>query len=395
MIGKFRDGFSKPQFSNLKNFINGIIKTEHRRTVVHINEGSDTQKDQSQLNRFLTAPKWDKPRIEKSYIDNIVSRTIDQSGRYAYCIIDETIKEVSTPKNKTDGVAKYYDNSQHRFVYGHKFSTSCITNGEGFTTPYRLELFLKKGDARKCGIKYKKITKMAEETIDQFALLDVKDREKVALFDSYYAVKKVLKRAQKQDIRFVSRVKSNRKFILNEKTMHAKDSKKKLKVAGNVTIKGVVYQYSEVKKAELCNFGEVYVVWSKPVDPKQGKKVQVFITDMEMEGKDILEMYSIRWEIEVMHKDLKQNFGLEDYRLRRLESVKTFALLCKLLYGIIAVIKADILSKYAAKTTEKLYAEIREFFTAGKICSILRRDKSVFVELLDYAVKFRLKNAKL
>jgi hypothetical protein len=60
-------GLSKPQFKNFSSYINGIMKSKGRKTIVNINDESDSGKDQSQLNRFLNESEWDAVKMQKIY----------------------------------------------------------------------------------------------------------------------------------------------------------------------------------------------------------------------------------------------------------------------------------------------------------------------------------------
>lgn len=73
-----RKFFSKPQFDNFKNYLKGIINIECRRTINHINEGAGIKKDQSQLNRFVTKPKWDVDNMQRYYNEYVVKKVVEK-----------------------------------------------------------------------------------------------------------------------------------------------------------------------------------------------------------------------------------------------------------------------------------------------------------------------------
>jgi hypothetical protein len=56
---------------------------------------------------------------------------------------------------------------------------------------------------------------------------------------------------------------------------------------------------------------EVILVLSSPAQPKDGNESWVIFlcTDLKMSAARILEIYSLRWSIEVYFKEVKQNFG--------------------------------------------------------------------------------------
>ena len=132
---KFGDGLSKPQFKNFSSYINGIMRSKGRKTIVNINDESDSGKDQSQLNRFLNESKWDAVKMQEIYEDDVVKKAIETSKDYLFLIFDDTLKK-SSVNNKVDGIAKYFDHVEKRFVWGHKVFTSCIANDNEFSPAY-------------------------------------------------------------------------------------------------------------------------------------------------------------------------------------------------------------------------------------------------------------------
>ena len=68
---------------------------------------------------------------------------------------------------------------------------------------------------------------------------------------------------------------------------------------------------------------------------KGHEEVQYFVTDIAaLGGAEILELYSKRWEIESMHRDLKQNIGFGDYMIRKIDAMKIHVLLSSITYVI-------------------------------------------------------------
>ncbi len=392
LIEKFGVGLSKPQFKNFDNYINGIIKSKGRKTIVTINEESGSDKDQSQLNRFLNESKWNVANMQEPYEDYMLQRAIDGSKEYLFLIFDDTLKK-SSVKNRVDGIAKYFDYVDKRFVWGHKIFTSCIANDNEFVAPFRNQIFLNKQYCREEKIRYKKITNMPLDLIDQFEMIDSKGRKKVALFDIGYANRKTLKRLINAKIDFVTKVKNNKKFIYKGKMKRAKDLNHILRISNEVKIKDATYEYSELIEVEWLGVGKLYLMKSKL---KGAEDVQYLITNMCLEGAKILELYSYRWLIESMHKDLKQNFGFGDYMVRDLDAIKKHILLSWIACGIVSVIRFDSVSEHIDKLTDRLFAKIKKFFTLGRICKLIRTGKHAQTVISAISVKFMvLKNAKL
>ena len=391
-LGVFSGFFSKPQLSHFREYVSGLLTNEGRKTVAHINENSEDATDQSQLNRFLTDPKWDVPGLQNQYSEYAVKNVVENCQNYVFLIFDDTVKPVSV-KNKMEGVEKYFDHAEKRYVWGHKFFTSAITNGDGLTMPFEIEMYRRRKEARRSCVPYRKITNVAKETVEKFALVDTGRKEKVALFDIFYACRKILKTCIKSAIRFVTKVKANKKFVFDGETTNIKKLYRSMPFTEEVTIKNSIYEYSQPILAEWPDVGNVFLVRSRL---KGHDEVQYFVTDIESSGEEVLTLYSKRWEIESMHKDLKQNVGFGDYMVRKKEAIKTHILLSSIGYAILSKIRFVVVHSYLGKVSEKIYCKIRKYFTIGKLCKFLRKGLWIKTIINLSAVKFMIvKNAKL
>lgn len=370
-ICKLGAGLSKPQFKNFSSYINGIMKSRGRKTIVNINDGSDSGKDQSQLNRFINESKWDAVKMQEIYEEDAVRKAIETSKDYLFLIFDDTLKK-SSVKNKVDGIAKYFDHVEKKFVWGHKIFTSCIANDNEFSAPYRGQVFLSRQYCRSEGIRYKKLTYMPFDLIDQFALIDSKDKHKVALFDIGYANKRTLNKLIETPIDFVTKVKGNKKFMYEGQIRRARELNHTLRICGEIKIKEAVYEYSNPIEVVWPKVGTVYLV---KVKLKGAKEVQYLVTNMKISGDETLRLYSYRWLIEPMHKDLKQNFGFGDYMIRDMDAIRKHLLLSWISCGIASFIRYDLISEYIGKLPRKLFAKVKRFFSLGKICSLLRKGR--------------------
>lgn len=385
-LGEFSEFFSKPQLLHFKDYICGILSTTERKTIVNINDNSGNSRDQSQLNRFVTNPKWNVENLKQKYNSYAIGRVLNKSGEYVFLIFDDTVKPVSV-KNKIEGVERYFDHVEKRFIYGHKFFTSCVTNGFGLTEPFEFEMYRRRAEARRKGVPYRKITNTAKETIEKFAEFDTGNKRKVAIFDIYYAAKRILKTCQKSMVSFVTKVKSNKKFVFGKRELHAKEFDKWLPFYREIKIKGEVYEYSEPIEVEWEDVGKVYLTRSKL---KGANGVQYYITDLHLSGGAILKMYSNRWEIETMHRDLKQVFGFGDYMVRNASAIKTHLLISSITYAIMSSIRYQIIEPYTKMLDNRIISKVKKFFTLGKLCKFFRKGIWGEVIITLTGVKFML-----
>jgi Transposase DDE domain len=92
--------------------------------------------------------------------------------------------------------------------------------------------------------------------------------------------------------------------------------------------------YVHEERCAVANLGRVRVVFSTKRGAKAGQAVKVqkaLVTDdLESPVADIIEIYDLRWQIELLFKELKGRLGLADYRFGRFRCVEGWVNLCVL-----------------------------------------------------------------
>jgi transposase len=90
--------------------------------------------------------------------------------------------------------------------------------------------------------------------------------------------------------------------------------------------------YAHQKKLTLYTLGEVQVVFSTTHKPQNGKPVEVQKTlianDLTLSLQEIVELYDLRWQIELFFKELKSTLGFHQYRFQQFEKVERWVELC-------------------------------------------------------------------
>ena len=81
--------FTKPQFNHVKNYVGGLIAL-NKKTISSISNSSREEKDQSNLNRFLTEAEWSEDEVQDRYVKKISHQT---KRKPTSLIIDDSIAE--------------------------------------------------------------------------------------------------------------------------------------------------------------------------------------------------------------------------------------------------------------------------------------------------------------
>ena len=163
-------------------------------------------------------------------------------------------------------------------------------------------------------------------------------------FDGNEYYKYFLKNQEK----FVIRAKKNRNVIYNGKTWNIMDVANKYK--GNYRMD---FMDKHGKKVE-CKISYIPVSLCKHPDKKLilvavygfGKEPMLLLTNLKMEEKKelcliVAKIYLMRWRIEEYFKFKKQQFGLEDFRVMSLQSIRNLNLLATLAAGYIGIMSSE------------------------------------------------------
>lgn len=84
--------------------------------------------------------------------------------------------------------------------------------------------------------------------------------------------------------------------------------------------------YVHSRRQAVHSVGEVQLVFSTRTKPTANQAVQVqkilMTNDLRLSAKEIVELYGLRWQIELFFKELKSTLGFHQYRFRRFERVE-------------------------------------------------------------------------
>jgi Transposase DDE domain len=90
--------------------------------------------------------------------------------------------------------------------------------------------------------------------------------------------------------------------------------------------------YVHEERRAVHSLGDVQLVFSTKVKPEQGVAVEVqkilVSNDLKRSAAVLVELYSLRWQIELFFKELKSTLGLHQYRFRRFDKVEAWVQAC-------------------------------------------------------------------
>jgi hypothetical protein len=192
----------------------------------------------------------------------------------------------------------------------------------GVIIPWGTWVYLKKEDAKKEKLPFRKLTQLAAEAIRQAML--PRDLKVTVLFDCYYLCPTVVEACRSRGWHYIGVGKLNRRFrVQGQDRKLGRYGRNVLRRGGRwCAIAGLAktrwYQLA-ARVGNMKKLGTVKVVFSR----RRGDRnlVALVTDDLHASMKRIVADYLKRWAIELMIKDQKQHLGLGDYRVRRYEAV--------------------------------------------------------------------------
>jgi hypothetical protein len=96
--------------------------------------------------------------------------------------------------------------------------------------------------------------------------------------------------------------------------------------------------YAHRERLAVHSVGETQVVFSTKEQPRNGKPLELDNTkilmtnDLTLSLREIVELYDLRWQIELFFKELKSTLGLHQYRFVQFSAVESWVECCLLTY---------------------------------------------------------------
>jgi hypothetical protein len=117
--------------------------------------------------------------------------------------------------------------------------------------------------------------------------------------------------------------------------------------------------YVHQESREVHSVGEVRLVFSTTKPPQPGRAVEVqkiLLTDDEsLSVQDVIELYRLRWQIELFFKELKSTLGLDRYRFREFAKVETWVQLVLATFIYLEWVRARRLRKRSLTAKQRAW----------------------------------------
>lgn len=307
-----KEGFNEKAWKHFRVTVLALIIAFGRKNISRLDKIIVGGAHRTKLNDFFIASPWNCEKVlrEIAYRE-LLSLIKIKPGQPIYLIVDDS-RNKKRGKHM-DAVGKFKDPLTGFYLLGHNYVAVTILY-DGKVIPFAVRLYKKKEQCKKG--EFRKLTQFAAEIIESFQ--PPEGMEVIVLFDAYYMCKTVTRSIKKKRFNFVSVLKSNRNIMVT------RDKKSKVRIYSRTCLRKRYDKISIRTKNKkkryhaasayvfLPSVGQVKVTFSKK--PRE-KKVLAIVTDnLDLKTKDIIQIYSYRWSIEVFFKETKQYLGLGDYQ---------------------------------------------------------------------------------
>ena len=291
-------------------YINGLLFS-FKRSIRKISQNHLEYNHHSQIQRVLNTLKLDIELLQRKYLSKI---RYFLKGEISL-IFDDTLVERNG--KCVEYTQTHHDHSSNSYITGHQFFTAMLC-AENICFPLFPELFHKELNSK---------MDLAERLIKNIG-------KKISLtnvmFDSWYSKKAIIKTARKYATRVICGLKSNRTF--------SSEPKKWKKISAFADESKQTFMFVDERKYYVQSLiGRVKSVKGKCLISRQqneqniSNQFYIFCSDRKLTEVQILRLYHIRWNIEVYHRDVKQNMGFHPF-VRKKEAIVRHAIFTTLAY---------------------------------------------------------------
>jgi IS4 transposase len=308
----------------------------------------------AQICRFL-GRKYLRKMRPASILQSQLLAMESKKGRFLY-LTDQTL--CSQQGDKTENTysmgnrkrrprkGRRYSKYKHKKKRSHCFVMGLLLTPSGFRIPFRRSYYTKEYCLKK-GRPYRKQTELAAEIIRELPLPE--DAEVVVLGDTAFDAEVIRVACEKRHYTWIVPMNPERVLagpkprprvwsLAKELTAEQLKAIRLYPNQGEYVamrrlsayrigpkVKPRTY-YAHKESRDVHSVGKVLLVFSTREKPRAGQLPQVqkilMTNNRDLKVAEVVELYELRWQIELFFKELKSTLGFDQYRFRRFEQVE-------------------------------------------------------------------------
>lgn len=354
---KFQYHFSKKMFICFSIYLSGLFMEFKRTNIATIDEKNVSSRYQN-LQYFITeSNSWNAKEINNHRIQILQKNRTTKTTKNGVLVIDDTACSKKWAF-KTDGVRPQHSGSENAVIMCNVVVCSSYADPVKRypinLQPYRPSDEFIDGEYDP---KFKTKIQLAKKLINDAFIKNISFSHIV--MDTWYFAINMVKFIAIKGLLWISEAEVDRRISYRGKWVRADELVKlipSIKFNQKVTLlntKGkkrsfLVHNFI-TKVKDIPGKVNVCVAIGK-WDANDPKGVHIFVTnDLKLSAKEIAKKYSLRWGIEWMFRDLKENVGFDHYQVRTMRGITRHWYLCFLAYSFLIWIK---LNGYCQRTVD-------------------------------------------
>jgi SRSO17 transposase len=323
-----RRRLSKPQYAHLWTLALALLINLRSAKLVHLSRVAPRSTHRTRHGAFLNHAEADAPALLEERSCAALAAMKPRAGETIHLILDD--HRMAKRGKKMARLSKIWDHKQQRFVHGHIVLFAAIVF-RGVVLPWRLHLQKPKGQP---GPRYRKLTDLAAQMIREFAPpAGLKVR---VLFDAFYLCPTVARACENKGFSYFSVAAKNRSFRADGS--RGRGRKIGLLAPGLIRHRGKNVRMKRSRgiaklrivgvDGQLSRIGRVRMVLSKRPGERWKTTVAIVTNETGLRDREIVSIYELRWNIEVLFKELEVDLGLGDYQVLSEEGILKHLHLC-------------------------------------------------------------------
>lgn len=340
---KFQYLFPKKMFICFSIYLSGLFMEFKRANIATIDEKNVSSRYQN-LQYFLTeSDSWDAEEINDKRIQILQKNRTTKTTKNGALVIDDTACSKKWAF-KTDGVRPQHSGSENAIIRCNIVVCSSYADSVKRypinLRPYRPSDEFIDGEYDP---EFKTKIELARELISDAISKGINFSH--IIMDTWYFAVGLVKFIDKKGLFWISEADVNRQISYRGKWVRADELVKLIpstKFNKKVTL-------PNSKEEERSFFVHSFITKVKDIpgkvnvcvaigswDINDPKDVHIFVTnDLKISAKEIAKKYSLRWGIEWMFRDLKENVGFDHYQVRTMRGITRHWHLCFLAYSFL------------------------------------------------------------
>jgi len=329
---------SQPQLKHLQRTMDGLIAYESTKTLCAISRLHWEAPDPSNLADFFRDSPWDENAFRHDVQIALLGWALRSCHeRRVEPQVLVSIDDSMAPKPKTSRhleAADWHHDGTGKGLYAHgaSFLTVHLRIGD-VSFPWNWRIYLRERTVRRINkqrtssrrLRFQSKMVLAKSMVQELSQQLPPGLSVYVLFDSWYASKRLIHSVRSKHWHVICALKSNRVWKGKRLALHARYLRNQSLTRIHL---GSAHSASTywvcVKQGRLKGLSEEALILFSKRHLRDKRPAYFLSTDRSLSAKQVLALYSTRWDVEVDHFYLKTRLGLADFRMRSLEATAKY-----------------------------------------------------------------------